>query len=209
MSAAELEKSRVDKCTLSNYLSVVTQDLYLEWNLDFAKSIIFGSATHSMKVLTGSPSVVSFDTSNLHVEGASVDGEDAKYFYDGETCALGRRLCVEIPRALRVDGRIFEVTIRYSTDPSATAIQWLDAKGTKGGQQPFVFTQSQAIHARSLFPCMDSPAVKVPYSAEIKVPSWCTVLMSALQVQGEVLEENGVRTFKWKQPVPTPAYLGE
>ena len=202
-----LENSRVDRSSLSNYLSVVSQDLHLEWTLDFTKEIIFGSATHTLKVLVSNTVTVNFDTSNLHIEGATVDGEEAKYFYDGETGALGRKLCVEIPTPLRVEGRIFDVTFRYATDPSASAIQWLDAKGTTGGEQPFVFTQSQAIHARSLFPCMDSPAVKIPYSAEIRAPAWCTVLMSALEVSCAV-EENGIKTFKWKQPVPTPAYLG-
>jgi leukotriene-A4 hydrolase len=201
-----LENSRVDRSSLSNYQSVVSQDLHLQWTLDFAKEIIFGSATHTIKVLESGTATVDFDTSNLHIEGATIDGDDATYYYDGETGPLGRKLCVEIPGPLQVEGRIFDITFRYATDPAASAIQWLDAKGTTGGEQPFVFTQSQAIHARSLFPCMDSPAVKVPYSAEIRAPAWCTVLMSALQVS-DAVEEEGAKVFKWKQPVRTPAYL--
>lgn len=206
--STSLENSRVDKSSLSNYRSVVSQDIHLEWTVDFEKEMFYGTATHILKVLEAKTATAQFDTSNLHIEGATVDGEDAKYWYEGETGVLGRKLCVEIPPALRAEGRIFEITIRYATDPSASAIQWLDPSGTKGGQRPFVFTQSQAIHARSLFPCMDSPAVKMAYSASVKVPAWCTVLMSALQLSGDVKEEKGMKIFKWKQPVPTPAYLG-
>lgn len=204
-----LENSRTDSSSLSNYHSVVPQDLHLDWTLDFDKEVIFGSATYSMKVLKAKTSTADFDTSNLHIEGVTVDGEEAKYSYDGELGPLGRKLCVQIPAALRVEGRIFDITFRYATDATASAVQWLDANGTKGGLRPFVFTQSQAIHARSLFPCMDSPAVKIPYSAEIKAPAWCTVLMSALQIAGDGVQSNGQKIFKWKQPVPTPAYLGE
>lgn len=92
-------------------------------------------------------------------------------------------------------------------------MQWLDASATKGGKRPFLFTQCQAIHARSLLPCMDTPAVKAPYTAVVQAPSWCTVLMSALctsdlsanTTSGSVNDSK--KKFSWTQPVPTPAYL--
>lgn len=66
--------------------------------------------------------------------------------------------------------------------------------------------QCEAIHARSLFPCQDTPAVKTPYSATVTAPSWCIALMSALQ-QGEGECDLSLRTVKWSQPVPVPSYL--
>lgn len=39
---------------------------------------------------------------------------------------------------------------------------------------------------RSMFPCQDAPAVKVTYAAEVLVPAWATVLMSALQGETSV-----------------------
>lgn len=51
---------------------------------------------------------------------------------------------------------------------------------------------------------MDSPGVKATYTATVVAPEWCTVLMSAL-ADDEVGSAKGV--FKWKQPVPTSAYL--
>ena len=66
-------------------------------------------------------------------------------------------------------------------------------------------TQCQAIHARSLLPCMDTPGIKSTYSAEIRAPAWCTVLMSALSEQAQPGDPKG--TFRFAQLVPTPAYL--
>ena len=57
---------------------------------------------------------------------------------------------------------------------------------------------------------MDSPGVKTPYTAVVKAPEWCTVLMSAL---ADDVAADGSKykdpkgTFRWKQPVPTSAYL--
>lgn len=53
-------------------------------------------------------------------------------------------------------------------------------------------------------PCQDSPGIKIPYSATVRAPTWCVVLMSALQDQTRT-SEPGV--FHWNQPNPTPAYL--
>jgi hypothetical protein len=47
--------------------------------------------------------------------------------------------------------------------------------------------------------------VALPFRA----PTWCTVLMSALQVNHSTPDRDGMRLFKWKQPVPTPAYLSK
>jgi leukotriene-A4 hydrolase len=51
---------------------------------------------------------------------------------------------------------------------------------------------------------MDSPGVKTTYTATVTAPEWCTVLMSALSDNTGV-EPKGVN--KWRQPVPTSAYL--
>jgi hypothetical protein len=46
-----------------------------------------------------------------------------------------------------------ELGIRFSCSPESTALQFLDPAQTAGGKQPYLFTQCQAIHARSLVPC--------------------------------------------------------
>lgn len=74
-----------------------------------------------------------------------------------------------------------EVEVRYSTSPSSPALQWLTKEQTRGGRFPYVYSQCQAINARSLLPCQDSPQVKAPYSARLTGPAELTLLMSAIR----------------------------
>jgi leukotriene-A4 hydrolase len=88
------------------------------------------------------------------------------------------------------------------------------------GTHPYLFSQCQAIHARSLVPCQDMPAVKMSYSATVWVPEELTALMSAVPVdegapQDEHAKERtrlqpetaGMRAFHFVQAVPIPSYL--
>ena len=85
--------------------------------------------------------------------------------------------------ALRPD--IDTIAIYYTTAPAASALQWVDPNGTAGGKKPFLYSQSQAIHARSWIPCQDSPGVRVTYEAEIHAPEDLTAVMSAESVGSE------------------------
>ena len=64
------------------------------------------------------------------------------------------RLAVDIGRSTK------QVAIAYATSPSAAALQWLSPEQTAGKKHPFLFTQSQAIHARSWIPLQDTPQVR-------------------------------------------------
>ena len=71
------------------------------------------------------------------------------------------------------------------------------------GKQPFLFTQSQSIHARSWVPCMDSPGVRLTYEAVVRVPVGATAVMAA--EAGAHEPEKGV--FRFRMPQPIPPYL--
>lgn len=45
------------------------------------------------------------------------------------------------------------VLLSFSTSPSSSALQWLSPPQTFNKTHPFVYTQCQSIHARSIFPC--------------------------------------------------------
>lgn len=112
----------------------------------------------------------------------------------------GRALRVELPPMAD------RVKVEYATSPNATALQWLEPAQTAGGASPFLFTQSQAIHARSWIPIQDTPGVRVTYSATIHVPNGLKAVMSAA---GNFQEggDGADGTFRFTMDKPIPAYL--
>lgn len=108
---------------------------------------------------------------------------------------LGARLRVFVPEEAT------RVRITYRTAPTASALQWLDPPRTAGRQQPFLFTQSEAIHARSWIPLQDSPGVRITYGATIRGPKNLRAVMSADRLPGQ--EEPGVDRFEMPQPIPS------
>lgn len=66
-------------------------------------------------------------------------------------------LSTPLPAALRAGWRLADDRIRLETDGEFL----IPTRQTAGGKHPYLFTQCQAIHARSLVPCQDTPAAKL------------------------------------------------
>lgn len=199
-------EQRSDPSSLANSHEVRVEHIDMELGLDFERRLVLGTARLRMRVLREGVAEVHLDSRELSVEWAEVAGERVPFSVEAPRGPLGSRLRVPVPPSLRAADAALELSIAYSTSPGASATQWLPSSATSGRQHPFMFTQCQAIHARSLLPCQDSPGVKQTYSAAVRAPAWCTVLLSALS-QGEPTPERDFRVHRWTQPVPVPSYL--
>ena len=86
---------------------------------------------------------------------------------------LGAPYRIDLPESAKF------VRIYYSTSPNASGLQWLTPAQTTGKKHPFLFSQSQAINARSWVPLQDSPGVRITYGAKIRTPKGLFAIMSA------------------------------
>eukprot|EP00820_Chromera_velia_P012730 Cvel_5247.t1-p1 / transcript=Cvel_5247.t1 / gene=Cvel_5247 / organism=Chromera_velia_CCMP2878 / gene_product=Leukotriene A-4 hydrolase homolog, putative / transcript_product=Leukotriene A-4 hydrolase homolog, putative / location=Cvel_scaffold242:1-7005(-) / protein_length=861 / sequence_SO=supercontig / SO=protein_coding / is_pseudo=false len=202
-----------DHSTFSNYDEIFTQHLSLDLTVDFEQKKLVGSVSHTLTVNRFPASgEVWFDTRNVSVEKVTLESSDGKssplsFSFGEESEALGKQLKVELPSGQKQQK--YEVKIFYSTGTGedCPAGQFLDAIQTADKTQPFYFTQCQAIHARSIVPCQDTPARKITYTGKLKVPSGLQALMSAHTTGKEEKEGDGETIFTFNQPVSIPTYL--
>ena len=115
----------------------------------------------------------------------------------GDSTFLGRALEVAIQPGTK------RVNIAYHTGDRSRALQWLSPQQTADRTKPFLFTQGEAILARTWIPVQDSPGIRFTYNATVRVPSDLMAVMSASNPQ--VKSADGVYQFRMEQPIP--AYL--
>jgi len=119
---------------------------------------------------------------------------------------LGQPLKVDVSS---VHGTEFVVRVHYATTPESAGIQWFEPEQTQGKVHPYVYTQCEAILARTLLPCQDTPAVKCPYSISLTLPAPLVAACSGTLREGEnpTKEANGDLTYHYVQKLPIPTYL--
>jgi leukotriene A-4 hydrolase/aminopeptidase len=176
----------------------IVKHLELDLNVDFAKQIISGKASWTIENISGGTEIV-FDSRQLQIQKVTLgtDETETTFTLGDEVKYLGQSLHVKI------DPSTTRVTIYYSASKDAAAIQWLNPQQTAGKKYPFLFTQSQAILARTWIPCQDSPGIRFTYTAKISVPKDLLAVMSAENPQAK----NAEGKYSFKQPNPIPSYL--
>ena len=170
---------------------------------DFSTRILDIKATYQMETpVSGS---LFLDTVKLTIKDAKANSEALAWELDEEDEVLGQRLQLK-----NLNGAD-TFTLKFSTSPESRALQWIDAEKTMGGKHPFLFSQCQSIHARSIFPCQDTPSVRFTFSAEVEAPEGLTAVMAAEQLPDAALSESkgsdGSGVFHFRMPQPIPSYL--
>ena len=183
---------------------VKTTHVHLNLNVDFEQSILAGYTILSFTKVDPSSTSVILDAKKLTILNITEEstGDRLEYIYERQSWVkLGHKLEIHLPSYI---GETFQIRIYYETSPESSGLQWLAPEQTAGKQHPFLFSQNQAIHARSMLPCQDTPSVKTPYTASITAPDDLTVLMSAIR---DNQDDPGVKTNNFTQKIPIPSYL--
>lgn len=179
---------------------VVIKDLGLDLKLDFDSKQIGGTATYTLEWKDKEAKQLVLDTRELtieKVEAVAADGTTAplQFVLAPADKVFGSKLTIEAPE------QPGKVLVTYHTAPTASGLQWLEPSMTEGKQLPFMFSQSQAIHARSWVPLQDTPSVRFTYSAHVASRPDVMVLMSA--DNDPKAARDGDYTFKMPQPIPS------
>ena len=193
----------VDEHSFSEPDKVRTTDLALDLAIDFAKKEIAGTATYTLEWLDQKATRLVLDTRDITIEKAEGQGADGQWqpltfkLADKADPVLGTKLTIDTP------ARPGKVRVTYRTSPTASGLQWLEPSMTEGKQQPFMFSQSQQIHARSWVPLQDTPRIRFTYPAHVTAPEDAMVLMSADN------DPNAARDgdYSFKMPQKIPSYL--
>jgi len=187
--------SGVDYHSFANPNEIRVTHLSLDLTANFESKQLVGEVTLDVERTKPENNTLVLDTRALEIERVSVEGESVP-FEMGETDPdLGTPLTITLPSAAN------SVTVAYSTSPEASGVQWLTPAQTAGKKHPFLFTQAQAVHARSFIPLQDSPQVRVTYDATIKTPESLLAVMSASN--DPTTERDGEYEFNMPQPIPS------
>ncbi|WP_066510777.1 M1 family metallopeptidase [Rufibacter sp. DG15C] len=171
---------------------------HVDWDLvvDFDKKQISGNGIYRIEQTNHSLEIV-LDIRDLTIHSVKLDDDpsEQEFTLSAPVKYLGQALRIPLQKKTRT------VTIAFETKPQAAALQWLTPEQTAGKHHPFLFTQSQAILARTWLPCQDSPGVRFTYTAKVKVPAHLLPLMSADNPQEKSAQ--GEYFFKMDQPIPS------
>jgi aminopeptidase N len=185
------------------------QHLRLHLAVDFTSRTLAGTATWLLAEAPAGPAPDAtaefiLDTRDLQIEhvslGETADGPAADYHLDPTDSVLGQALRIPLSAGTAA------VCIAYRTVPEAAALQWLNPAQT-AGEHPFLFTQSQAILARTWLPCQDSPGIRFTYEATVEILGQERGQLLALMSAENPLATAPDGRYQFRMAQPIPAYL--
>ncbi|HEX9652578.1 MAG TPA: M1 family aminopeptidase/hydrolase, partial [bacterium] len=195
---SQITPAERDPHSFSRPQEVAVTHLDLDLMVSFEQMQISGKASLTIENKTAANQLL-LDTHDLHIERVTLDDAESKATFE-----LGvPQPYLGQPLTIAISPETETVHVSYSTSPEAGALQWLSPEQTAGKIQPFLFTQSQAILARTWVPCQDSPGVRMTYSAKIKTNPDLMAVMSA----ENPTEKNPDGVYIFNMPQPIPSYL--
>jgi leukotriene-A4 hydrolase len=197
--AADIDR-RHDEHSWAEPDKVAIRDLGLDLRVDFEKKELRGSVDLALDWKDPAHRSLILDTRDLVIDkvlGKSGDGgwRRLKFELAPRDPIFGQKLSITMRKPYEI------VRVRYRTAPTASGLQWLEPGMTAGKKLPFMFSQSQAIHARSWVPLQDTPAVRYTYTAHLETEPELMALMSADNPPDAA--RDGDYVYRMSQPIPS------
>ncbi len=197
---ALLETPR-DVFTYANYEAVRVTNAEFDLTADFNAKTFAGAVILDIEYEDLDADRLVLDTNDLTIN--SVEGWNAGAWGEMDFSLGDDDPVLGAPLEIALDEKPNRIRIGYATSPGAQGLQWLAPEQTAGREHPYLFSQFQALHARSFAPLQDTPAVRMTYSARIQTPPELLAVMGAEQ------DPDGVRDgdYSFRMPQPIPSYL--
>ena len=202
----------------SNFPEIAIKHLSFNLTVDFNRKILYGFIDYTVHNITPPVAKIDLDFRGVAIEKVVLlTGQEEtplSYTVPQTHATLGHAIQIYIPM-IHQFAKTYTFRIYSSTTSLSGGIQWFDPCQTLGKIYPFMYTQFEAILARTMFPCQDTPSVKSTYEIRIKVPAPLVAACSGSLVGKTESEEEllpyGINlkyiTYHFEQKVPIPSYL--
>src|SRR5215510_10779346 len=195
-----------DAHSYSNPEQVRVRHVHLSLDVLFDRKVLKGSSTLTIERIKSDADSLKLDTRDLKIIKAETSNDGNSFVPAQFTLGAADKI-LGAPLAIQLSPKATKIRIEYETSPNASGVQWLDPAQTAGKKHPYVFTQSEAIHARSWIPLQDSPGVRVTYSARIRTPKGLRAVMSAGEASFNDLIGADQSGYSFNMPQAIPPYL--
>jgi len=200
MFAVTTAHAAPDPHSYANADAIRVEHAHLDLTVSFERKQLSGFVELRLKRIDPKVNTLVLDTRDLSIESVlAVDSEQrflkVPFKLSKRDPIFGQALTIQLPP------KSTRVRISYHTAPEASGLQWLEPALTAGKTKPFLFSQSQAIHARSWVPIQDTPMVRFRYSARINTPKGLLARMSA--DNNPLDAADGDYRFTMEQPIPS------
>ncbi|KFA64967.1 hypothetical protein S40285_03866 [Stachybotrys chlorohalonatus IBT 40285] len=194
-----------DPSTLSNYAAWRTRHTTANFKVDFDNKRLKGDVVLRLESQTDKESKeVILDSRHVKVSSIRLNSTPLKWELRDFEEPLGAPLHISVPEGA-AKGEAIDLTIHLETTEKCTALQWLTPAQTSNKKHPYMFSQCQAINARSIFPCQDTPDVKSTFT--FNLTSTLPVVASGVPVGDHQGTPGKEKLYQFEQKVPIPSYL--
>jgi aminopeptidase N len=167
-------------------------------HFDLAQKKVLGEVTHSLTILRDGTAKIVFDSAGLTIQKVTVNKAAAKF----ETAA--DKLIIPLAADAKAGDRL-EITIRYEGKPTKGMYFILPDKDYPDRPSQ-IWTQGESEDTHYYLPTYDYPNDRLTTETILTVPaSWITVSNGKLINVSDA--GKGLRTWYWKESVPSSTYL--
>ena len=220
----DLKTNPEDINTYSNFHEINQKSVYLDVSIDLENNSMFGTIKTTYSIINQSLENIILDLHGPEIISVSCINDDLEkinldyYIYDKnkDKDSLGTPLVINLLSLKKKNNNEYDkiyyrkelnLSIDFKTNDKCKGIQFLTKEQTRTKTYPFMFTQCESIHCRTLFPIQDTPSIKSIYKVKTSISSPLTFLFGGILKSNYHEKESNKNIYIFEQNIPIPSYL--